>query len=205
MAAAIAVTEIARAAAKMVADLGACKRRWALVGGLAVSARAEPRNTRDVDIAVAVSDDADAEGLVGELMKSGWVVEAAVEQIGTGRLATIRLLPPRARTDSTIVDLLFASSGIEHEIVARATELEAFPGVMMPVASIGDLIAMKVLAHDERRRPHDAIDLRALAVAAGPADLEVAREAVETIIARGCHRGRDLVALLDQALARYRD
>ena len=101
MAAPLAVTEIARAAAKMVADLAACKRRWALVGGLAVSARAEPRNTRDVDIAVAVTDDADAESLVSELMKAGWVVEAAVEQIETGRLATIRLRPPRAKTSSS--------------------------------------------------------------------------------------------------------
>src|SRR5690349_15146597 len=188
----------------MVADLAACKRRWALVGGLAVSARAEPRNTRDVDIAVAVTDDADAESLVSELMKAGWVVEAAVEQIETGRLATIRLLPPRAKTSSTIVDLLFASSGIEPDIVARATELEAFPGVMMPVASIGDLIAMKVLAHDEKRRPHDAVDLQALAIAAAPTDLEVARSAVEMIVARGFDRGRDLVALLEQALTRYR-
>jgi len=33
----------------------------ALVGGLAVSARTEPRFTRDLDVAVAVPDDAGAE------------------------------------------------------------------------------------------------------------------------------------------------
>ena len=34
---------------------------WALVGGLAVSARTEPRFTRDIDIVVAVEDDTRAE------------------------------------------------------------------------------------------------------------------------------------------------
>ena len=41
--------------------LNAEGRRWALVGGVAVGARAEPRTTRDVDIAVDVVDDTDAE------------------------------------------------------------------------------------------------------------------------------------------------
>lgn len=37
---------------------------WAIVGGLAVSVRTEPRFTRDLDLAVAVSDDQAAEALV---------------------------------------------------------------------------------------------------------------------------------------------
>jgi hypothetical protein len=38
-------------------------RRFALVGGLAVSVRAEVRFTRDVDIVVLVADDTEAESL----------------------------------------------------------------------------------------------------------------------------------------------
>jgi hypothetical protein len=34
--------------------------RWALIGGLAVSTRIEPRFTRDIDLAVSVPDDASA-------------------------------------------------------------------------------------------------------------------------------------------------
>lgn len=41
--------------------------RWALVGGLAVSARAEPRTTRDVDVAVSVPDDAAGKDLAAGL------------------------------------------------------------------------------------------------------------------------------------------
>jgi hypothetical protein len=49
------------------ADLETAGVRFALIGGLAVSARVEPRFTRDLDFAVAVEGDADAEALVGFL------------------------------------------------------------------------------------------------------------------------------------------
>jgi predicted nucleotidyltransferase len=61
-----------------------------------------------------------------------------------------------------VADLLFASSGIEPEVVAAAEPLEIFPGVTAPVAQIGHLIALKLLARDDRTRPQDAVDLRAL-------------------------------------------
>ena len=38
--------------------------KFAIVGGLAVSARAEPPMTRDADLAIAVETDAEAEGIV---------------------------------------------------------------------------------------------------------------------------------------------
>ena len=43
------------------------QQAWALVGGLAVSVRTEPRFTRDLDLAVAVANDTEAEGLVHRL------------------------------------------------------------------------------------------------------------------------------------------
>ena len=49
---------------KAVADLNAVRARWALVGGLAVSARTIPRFTKDLDFAVAVADDGEAEETV---------------------------------------------------------------------------------------------------------------------------------------------
>ena len=201
MAATTAVNEIAKALATVTADLGG--RRWALIGGLAVSARAEPRTTRDIDLAVAVRDDADAEALVSQLLRMGYSMEGAVEQLETGRLATVRLLPPGATTTSAIVDLLFASSGIEPELVGRAAELEILPGLVVAVASTGDLIALKLLSRDDDARPQDVSDLRALIREASPSDIEVARSAVELIRARGFHRGRDLAGLLDDALRRF--
>lgn len=203
MAAASGVTAVRRAMTRIVADLSAMQRPWALVGGLAVGARAEPRTTRDVDIAVAVADDADAESVTSVLIRAGYIVEAAVEQMESNRLATIRLRPPARARSRAIVDLLFASSGVEADLVARATELEILRGVIVPVATVGDLIALKVLSRDDERRPQDAIDLRALIQRARPDDLTTARQTTASIVARGFHRGRDLFALLDEALRRF--
>lgn len=50
---AAALTRLERALAAVPPVLDALGARYAVVGGLAVSARAEPRLTRDVDLAVA--------------------------------------------------------------------------------------------------------------------------------------------------------
>ena len=52
-----------RSACETLDELGV---DFALVGGLAVSARAEPRLTRDVDLAIATDDDDGAESLTCE-------------------------------------------------------------------------------------------------------------------------------------------
>jgi len=179
---------------RILEALAGLDRRYALVGGLAVSARAEPRLTRDADIAVAVVDDADAEGLTHALLGEGYSVLAMVEQEATGRLATVRLQPPGG--GPTVADLLYASSGIEPEIVDGAEQMVVVTGIEAPVASVGHLIAMKLLARDDRRRPADADDLRSLRGVATDRDWQAAAEAVTLIEARGYARGRDLAAAL---------
>lgn len=77
---------------------------WALVGGFAVSARSEPRFTHDVDVAVAVDDDAAAEELIRLLLSDGYRLLASVEQDATGRLATIRLGCPVGSGEDVVVD-----------------------------------------------------------------------------------------------------
>jgi len=173
---------------------------WALVGGLAVSVRTEPRFTRDVDIAVAVRDDAEAESLVREHRDRGYELVALVEQDETGRLATARLAPPDEDAAGVVVDLLFASSGIEPEIVAQAERLAVMEGLQLPVARSGHLIAVKLLAEDAAR-PADRADLAALVRDAAPNELDRARRAIELIRARGFHRGRDLERALETLLA----
>jgi len=54
------------------ADLDAIGARWAVIGGLAVAFRAEPRFTKDVDLAVAVTGDEEAEGIVNGWRRRGW-------------------------------------------------------------------------------------------------------------------------------------
>jgi predicted nucleotidyltransferase len=182
------------------ADLRELDVAHALVGGLAVSARTEPRFTRDADLAVAVRSDTEAENLILRLQGRGYRVEAIVEQDAAGRLATVRLAP-EAPPHAPVIDLLFASSGIEPEVVSAAEPLELLSGLVVPIARPGHLIALKVLSRDDRERPQDVMDLRALLRTASEDDLDLARNALEMIAARGFHRGRDLLAHLDLLLS----
>jgi hypothetical protein len=155
-----ALSRIEDASRRAARDLDALERRWALVGGLAVSARTEPRFTRDADLVVFVTDDRDAEVLVLALQVAGYRVLAAVEEEATGRL-------------------------------------EVLPGFRIPAAERAYLIALKVLSRDDRTRPQDLGDLRALLSGASPSDVESVRRALGLVVSRGFHRGRDLVADLD--------
>ena len=122
-----------------------------------------------------------------------------------GRLATVRLALAGADVRGAVVDLLFASSGIEPEVVAAADRIEAVPGFTVPVARLGHLIALKVLARDDRTRPQDRVDLAALLTQADAAGLGEAREALTLVARRGFQRGRDLLAGLDAALNEFRE
>ena len=177
-------------------DLTDAHVSFALVGGLAVSARTEPRFTRDADLVVPVANDAEAERLIHRLRDCNYGIEAVVEQQAVGRLATVRLTrAPVAR--APVVDLLFASSGIEPEVVAAAEPIDLLPNLRMAVATTGHLIALKVLSRDDVTRPQDLADLRALLRVAADADMAGARQALKLIATRGYHRGRDLMADLD--------
>ncbi len=75
------------------------------------------------------------------------------------------------------------------------------PGFTVPVAAVGHLIALKLLARDDARRPNDLADLNALLAVSAPGDLELARTAVTTIIERGFNRDRDLLADLEALIS----
>lgn len=195
------MTRIEATLHRVARDLDGLGVAWALVGGLAVSARAEPRFTRDVDLAVSVADDAQAEAIVRGLAPDGYRPVTAVEQDAVGRLATVRLSPPGNRESGLVVDLLFASSGIEPDIVAAGTPLEVLPDLVVPVARSGHLIALKLLARDDLTRPQDAADLRALLEVADGAERRLAADAVALITRRGFHRDRDLHGALAALLA----
>jgi len=191
------VESILRSAALDLAEL---RLRWALVGGLAVSARTEPRFTRDVDLVIAVRGDQDAEQAVHALQRRGYRVHALVEQEAAGRLATARLVPRGEDEAGFVLDILFASSGIEPEVAGSAELLEILPGLRIPVASVGHLLALKLLSRDDRTRPQDQVDLVQLFRVAQPGDIEAARHAVALIHSRGFQRDRDLSGDLERLI-----
>ncbi|HEX4477410.1 MAG TPA: nucleotidyl transferase AbiEii/AbiGii toxin family protein [Polyangiaceae bacterium] len=171
------------------------QRAFALVGGLAVSVRSEIRFTRDVDVAVGVSDDRDAEGLVHDLRSAGYLPVASVEHETRQRLSTIRLMSPQR----VKIDLLFASSGIEAEIIARSTPVDMGSAGMVPVANAEELLAMKVLSMSENRL-QDRLDAIRLLEFAPELDLDVVRDELRRITELGFHREQDLNAKLESVL-----
>jgi predicted nucleotidyltransferase len=169
--------------------------RTALVGGMAVSVRTAPRFTRDLDFAVAVDDDSEAEQYVFRMRQLGYELDMTLEQQAHSRLSTVRL---RKGGRGPFVDLLFASTGIEAEIVAAAEPLEIVNGLSTGVAAVGHLIAMKLISRDDKRRPQDYQDLRQLSNVADAGEWARAAEAVQLITERGFARRRDLRAALEQ-------
>ena len=192
------MTRLQEAFSRLVADLNALDIDWAVVGGLAVSARAEPRTTRDVDVAVVADSDPQAERVVSSLTARGYLIENVLEHKLTGRMATVRFRPPGESLQGVLVDLFFASSGIEPEVVASANTLELWPGLSVPVATTGHLLALKVLAS----RPKDLEDIRWLLESADSATLQCARESLALIVERGFDRGKDLLKMFEAEQAR---
>jgi hypothetical protein len=193
------VSRLQSALLHLVADLRALRLRWALVGGWAVSVRARPRTTEDLDVAIAVSGDREAERVAFSLRNLGYqyLPEHALEQKDVGRLATVRFLSLGHEGRGVVVDLLFASSGIEPEIVAMAEMVEVLADLMIPVARTGHLVALKVLAGREL----DVRDARWLWEVADEAEKQLARDSLILITRRGFNRGKDLVGELARVLA----
>lgn len=193
------LTKLAATMEDVIAVLPA-ERAFAVVGGLAVSTRTEPRFTRDIDFAVAVESEEDAQQVVYGMQRSGFLVEAIIEHRASRRMATARL---RQGPKSPMVDLLFAASGIEPEVTSGATK-ETVLGQLVPVACVGHLMAMKLVSFDDERRPRDRADLVELAKVADEAEWARAETAIRLIHERGFSRNRDLAAALEEWRERAR-
>jgi hypothetical protein len=179
-------------------DLDRMPVPWALIGGLAVGVLGAVRFTKDVDLVLAVDSDRAAERVVYELRQLGYELlldEPAFDHLTTDRLAMVRLRLPERYDLEQVVDLFFALSGIEAEIVEAARPWEVSPGVAFPVASRGDLMALKVQAG----RAQDHRDFRWLLAKATPRDLARARSSLDLIERRGY--GEDLREDFDRVLA----
>ena len=136
---------------------------------------------------VALTSDAEAEALIHRLRARDYGIDAVVEQQAVERLATVRLT--RAQVpQAPVVDLLFASSSIEPEIVAASEVIELLPDFRIGVARTGHLIALKMLSRDDVSRPQDLMDLRALLRVAPRAELERARQALMLTSPTSPHR-----------------
>lgn len=129
----------------------------------------------------------------------GYEVESLIEHEYIHCLATVRLRPPVP--GGVLVDLLFASSGIDPEIIQEAERVELVPGWALPVARAAHLVTLKLLARDDTTRPQDSADLVALRQVLTEDDKADLRRLVRVVVERGYHRHRDLIVLAESYIA----
>jgi len=135
--------------------------------------------------------------LIRELLHRGYVVRATVEDERRERLSTVRLRSPAG----PVVDLLAASSGVEHEVVARAEPVEIEGVGTIPTARAEELLALKVLSMSDAR-PQDFIDAGSLLAVNPDLDLAAVRSLLAQIAERGFDRQQDLTAKLERLVKR---
>lgn len=190
------ISEILKA---VIADMNVASSNYALVGGVAVSSHVRPRSTKDVDLAVASSSDADSEALVRFFVGKGYQLVDVFEHTVSGTLSTVRLSLPSDPLHEPCFDLLFNSSGIEAEVVQSAS-LRTLMNTKVKIASKPALVALKTLSRDDTNRANDNDDLQELLRIISKKELAKAKEYLELITSRGFNRKRDLNALLEESL-----
>ncbi len=134
--------------------------KFALIGGLAVSLRGQPRMTVDVNV-IILADVDQALQLVRELGSTPFEpLFPEVEEV----VSRSYILPLRHRRTGIRVDVAIGMSGFEQQAVGRAVPV-SIGDVRVPVAVTEDLLVMKALAG----RPQDEQDIRGLIAAQGAA------------------------------------
>ena len=156
----------------------------------------EPRTTKDIDIVVSVPDEAQGDNLKDLLLTRGYTTPQILMHTTPTRRMGWRVLIPPSRETSIPLDILVSVCGIENDIVAKSTAIEILPGLSLPVASLGHLIAMKVLSQNPFERLQDRVDLLALLGNATEQDRIVVEHSLNEIAHRGFAGERDLIAEL---------
>ncbi len=171
---------------------------WCLVGGLGTSVYAEPRTTKDIDVVVSVPNEQQADNLKDLLLTKGYTNPQLLMHTTPTRRMGWRVFIPPSREASIPLDILVTACGIEKNIVASATTIEILPGLSLPVATLGHLIAMKVLSQNSFDRLQDRVDLLALLRNATEQDRIVVERSLKEIVDRGFASGRNLVEELHE-------
>ncbi|MGV3616999.1 MAG: nucleotidyl transferase AbiEii/AbiGii toxin family protein [Fimbriimonas sp.] len=135
----------------LAASLDDVGLRYAIIGGLAVILRGHDRATQDVD-AVALGVDQRLEAFVSAANERGLTLRIP-DGIPFAKANRVILLEA---PDGTGIDVSMGMLPFEEDLTHRATRLEVGAGITVPVASVEDLVIMKLIAG--RKRDHEDVD-----------------------------------------------
>lgn len=150
-------------------------RPAAVIGGIAIVARVRPRTTQDVDLLILATPD-EGDRLLELARAHGYEYdEEETREFLAGGF--VRLWGPPSRAAGFGLDLLFADSEFLQDVIRRTSPLD-LGGVSLPVASIEDLLLLKLEAH----RLEDLDDIIAIKDAfEGSIDMDYLTRAAETL------------------------
>ncbi|MBA3949450.1 MAG: hypothetical protein H0X44_05825 [Acidobacteria bacterium] len=168
---------------------------WYLFGARAAILYGVARLTADVDVTVRLPDSTTNALLVQALTRHGFTPRVPDADFVT----RTRVLPFVHAATGLPLDVVLAGPGLEDQFFDRAVTREIIDGLSVPVASVEDMVVMKVLAG----RPKDHEDIVAMAAAQGDAlDARAVRTTLGALEA--ALDQRDLIPAFDEALARAR-
>lgn len=136
---------------RLVRELDDHQIPYAIIGGVAVSVRAVPRYTKDVDAVLWVGEDG-WEEILESITRRG-LKPKAVDPIRFARQNRLLLLTDQ---DGTEIDLSFGALPFEEEMIRNAEPIEIGDGCTASVATAEALVIMKAIAW----RPKDQQDIR---------------------------------------------
>jgi hypothetical protein len=172
-----------------MAELGL---RWYLFGGQAAIMHGSTRFTEDVDVTVLLGS-LPSQELVNALSSSGYVLR---DEDNEEFVEKTRVVPQTNEWTNITVDVVLGAPAIE-ELFADRAELTSIGDVSIPLASLEDLITMKVLAG----RTKDLEDVVSLIAIGSPRlDLSAARDTL--ILVEEALDHRDLLSQLDACVER---
>ncbi len=168
---------------------------WYVFGAQAVVAYGRPRMTADVDVTVDIGKES-AEVLIRALTDDDF--EPRIE-LSDDFISQARLLPLVHTPTEMPADVVISQPGLQEEFLARTCPVD-IGGLTVPLISVEDLIAMKILA----ARPKDLDDIHGvLTEQVDRIDLEQVDE-VLTILEVATDEA-DLKTRFRKILARVRD
>jgi len=128
-----------------------------LIGGIAVQRWGQPRVTRDVDLSILTGFGDESRIVVPLLtLYSGRIPDAAA----FAETNRVLLLRTSAGID---IDIALAALPFEAQVIARATNFEASPGLTLRTCSAEDLLVLKLFAS----RPIDVRDAETIVLRQG--------------------------------------
>jgi hypothetical protein len=162
---------------------------YAIGGALALTAWAIPRDTKDVDISVFVSEER-LPGVIDAFERAGVMIDRAEAQRSVARIGMFT-----GRSGRTLVDVFLSAHPHFHEMAKRRVKITIPSGPSLWFVTAEDLAVLKLLY----ARTKDAADLERLFAAVPTLDVSYVRSWLTKMVPDGDRR----IVMLEDLARRF--